>query len=142
MWVGCCDTGGYAQRVVVSRGYAYVAAIAAGLQVIAVTNPAAPVLVATIPTGGHAMGVVVCDNRIYVADLEKGLKVFCTLPQLQYMMRVDGTSGTPFTIEAALGLSQSVLWTPVFTTNPPAGSFEFTDFDVAGPQKFYRARQP
>ena len=32
-------------------------------------------------------------NRIYVADYEKGLKVFCTVPNVQYMMRVEGGKG-------------------------------------------------
>ena len=62
------------------------------------------------------------------------------------MMRVeDGTLGTPYTIEAATNLTDPVRWTPIFTTNPAALPFEFTDFDVriaAYPQKFYRVRQP
>jgi hypothetical protein len=61
------------------------------------------------------------------------------------MMRVDdGTLGTPFTIEAATNLNGPVGWTPIFTTNPAALPFEFTDFDVriaAHPQKFYRVHQ-
>lgn len=126
-----------------THGYAYVADPTAGLQVIAVTDPAAPRLVATIPTSDTARGVLVDNNRIYVADAEKGLKVFCTLPQPQFMMRVDGgTLGTPFTFEATTSLPAPISWAPIFTTNPPALPFEFTDFDVAGPQKFYRARQP
>jgi hypothetical protein len=88
----------------------------------------------------------VAGNRIYVADGEKGLKVFCTMPNVQQMMRVEGgVLGVPFTIEAATDLTGPVAWTPIFTTNPAALPFEFTDFDVrmaAHPQKFYRVRQP
>ena len=90
--------------------------------------------------------MAVAGNRIYVADYEKGLKVFCSLPNVQYMMRVDdGTLGSPFTIEAATNLNGLVQWTPIFTTNPAALPFEFTDCDVrcaTHPQKFYRVRQP
>ena len=93
-----------------------------------------------------AFGVAVAGNRIYVADGEQGLKVFCTLPNVQYMMRVeDGRVGRPYTIEAATNMNKPVQWTPLFTTNPVALPFEFTDFDVrspAYPQKFYRVRQP
>ena len=134
---------GAAQGVAVAGGYAYVAEWTGELQVIAVTNPAAPKLVATILTGGRSSKVLISDNRIYVGDGEEGLKIFCTLPQLQYLMRVDGgTLGTPFTFEATTNLVAPISWTPIFTTNPPALPFEFTDFDVAVPQKFYRARQP
>ena len=84
-------------------------------------------------------------NRIYVADYEKGLRVFCTLPNVQYMMRVEGgTLGTAYTIEAATNLNGAIQWTHIFTTNPSALPFEFTDCDVrcaAYPQKFYRVRQ-
>lgn len=84
----------------------------------------------------------VSGNRVYVADSQNGLIIFCTIPQLQYMMRVDGgTAGMPFTIEAASNLNSPISWTPILTTNPPVVPFEFTDFDVVGPVKFYRARQ-
>ncbi len=52
--------------------------------------------------------------------------------------------GIPYTIEAATNLSGPVQWLPIFTTNPLALPFEFTDFDVrcaAYPQKFYRVQQ-
>jgi hypothetical protein len=97
-------------------------------------------------TSGRAEGVAVSGNRIYVADYEKGLKVLCTVPNVQYMVRVDnGTLGTPYTIEAATNVTDPAGWLPIFTTNPTTLPFEFTDFDVrtaAYPQKFYRVRQP
>ena len=74
------------------------------------------------------------------------MKVFCTLPNVQYMMRVEGgTLGTPYTIKAATNLTEPVGWTALWTTNPAALPFEFADFDVriaVHPQKFYRVRQP
>jgi hypothetical protein len=41
-----------------------------------------------------------------------------------------------------LSLLAPISWTTIFTTNPPALPFEFTDFEVTVPHKFYRARQP
>ena len=144
--VGGYDTSGNAYGVAVSGNIAYVADWDAGLQVIDVSNPANPVRLGGYDTSGDAYGVAVAGNRIYVADGEKGLKVFCTLPNVQHMMRVEGgTLGTPYTIEAATNLTEPVGWLPMFTTNPAALPFEFTDFDVriaAYPQKFYRVRQP
>jgi hypothetical protein len=144
--LGGYDTSGYAQGVSVSGSIAYVADVDAGLQIIDVSNPASPVRLGGYDTSGKAIGVAVAANRIFVAHGEKGLKVFCTVPNVQHMMRVeDGTLGTPFTIEAAANLTEPIAWAPLFTTNPAALPFEFTDFDVrptAHPQKFYRARQP
>jgi len=54
----------------------------------------------------------------------------------------NGTPGTSFTVETTTSLNESTSWTPLWTTNPPALPFEFTDFDLSGAQKFYRVRQP
>jgi hypothetical protein len=144
--LGTCATSGRARGVAVVGTLAYVAAGTAGLEIIDVSNPTNPVRLGGNDTSGRAMGVAVAGNRIYLADFEGGLKVFCTLPNMQQMMRVtDGTLGTPYTIEAANSLTAPVAWTPFFTTNPPALPFEFTDCEVhcaTHPQKFYRVRQP
>ena len=43
-----------------------------------------------------------------------------------------------FTVEAT---SDFNTWASVVTTNPPSGSFSFTDADAAGmTQRFYRAK--
>jgi uncharacterized secreted protein with C-terminal beta-propeller domain len=144
--LGGYQASGYALCVNVSGSVAYVTDDDAGLQIIDVSNPASPVRLGGYGTSGSAHRVVVAGNRIYVADGERGLKVFCTLANVQYMMRVEGgTLGTPYTIEAATDLTEPVGWTRIFTTNPAALPFEFTDFDVRiaeHPQKFYRVRQP
>jgi hypothetical protein len=121
----------------------------AGLQIIDVSNPASPVRLggyAGSGTSGSARGVAVAGNRIFLANGIKGLLVFGTLPNVQFMLRVEsGTLGTAYTIEAATNLTEPVAWTPLFTTNPTALPFEFTDFDVRiakYPQKLYRVRQP
>lgn len=129
-----------------SENYAYVADQAAGLQIIAVTNPAVPVPVARYTTHGTANGVALADNRIYVADYERGLLVLCSLPNVQSMLRVeDTTPGVPCVIEASPVLGPAAQWTPLYTNASPSDPFEFTDFDVQPTQyrqKFYRARQP
>jgi hypothetical protein len=152
--LGGYDTNGSAYSVVLSGTRAYVAGGArwtgsnyvGSFQAIDVSNPANPVRLGGYDTSRSAYGVAVAGSRIYVADNEKGLKVFCTLPNVQQVIRVDGgTLGAPFTIEAAADLTRPVAWTPIFTTNPVALPFEFTDLDVritAHPQKFYRVRQP
>lgn len=128
--------------VTLAGNYAYVADNGYGVEVMLVTNPAAPVQICTLPASG-AIGVSVVGSRIYVADSVNGLLIYCTVPQLQFTARVeDGTPGLPLTIETATNLTDSTVWTPVFTTNCPAGPFEFTDSQISAPQKFYRAWQP
>ena len=139
-------TRGEALDVKVAGNRAYLALGYGGLVILDVSNPASPVWLGGYDTGGYALGVAVSGNHIFVADDERGLKVFCTLPNVQYMMRVDdGTLRTPYTIEAASNLANPGGCLPIFTTNPATLPFEFTDFDVrtaAYPQKFYRVRQP
>jgi hypothetical protein len=143
--LGSYDTSGSASGVAVVGTVAYVADWGGGLQIIDVSNPASPVRLGACDTSGDAGGVAVAGNRVYLADGQKGLKVFCTLPNVESMMRVeDGTLGTPYTIEAATNLNGAIQWLPIFTTNPAALPFEFTDLDVRTavyPQKFYRVRQ-
>jgi hypothetical protein len=144
--LGGYDTSGSAIDVAVSGTVAYVTAMNPGLLIIDVSNPASPVRLGGYDTSEYAYGVAVAGNRIFVANGDQGLKVYCTLPNVQQMMRVEGgTVGTPYTVEAATKLTKPVAWTPLLTTNPTALPFEFTDFDVriaAHPQKFYRVRQP
>ena len=146
MRLGGFNTSGQAKEVVVAGNLAYVADGTAGLQVIDVSNPASPVRLGSYPTRGTARGVAVAGNRVYVANDEKGLRVFCSLPNVQYMLRVEGGAlGTPFTLEAASLLKAATNWQALFTTNPAAVPFEFTDTDVryaTQPRKFYRVRQP
>ena len=75
MRVGGYDTSGQAFEVAVAGGYAYVADYNAGLQVIDVRNPAAPVRVGGYDTSGYAWGVAVAGGYAYVADDTAGLQV-------------------------------------------------------------------
>lgn len=66
---------GYANNVDVNGGFAYVAAGSTGLQVVNVSNPAAPVIVASLDTPGNANDVKVVGTTAYVADGFSGLRM-------------------------------------------------------------------
>jgi hypothetical protein len=66
---------GYANNVAVANGYAYIAAGASGLQVVNVSNPASPVIVAARDTAGNANDVRIAGDFAYVADGTNGLVV-------------------------------------------------------------------
>lgn len=61
--------------VVVQGNHAYVAADAAGLSILDISNPAAPVEVGVYHTPGWAFGVAVSGNYAYVADYITGLRI-------------------------------------------------------------------
>ncbi len=99
---------------------------------------------------GYLHGGRSWSEQVLIGPLQTGVKpsirVLGMGPSAQQAMRMrvaGGTLGTPYTIEAATSLIQPVTWTALFTTNPVALPFEFTDSDLgAAPQKFYRVRQP
>jgi hypothetical protein len=140
--VGGYDTAGSAMGVDVAGSFAYVADYFAGLHVLDVSDPTKIVRVANYDTKGVAYGVHVADNKIYLAEGPNGLAVLASLPNLQLTLRVDTTTNVHLTLEATTSLVEPVSWTPLFTTNPPVAPFDFTDFAVRGPHKFYRTRQP
>jgi hypothetical protein len=147
VWVGSYPIAS-AEDVAVSGNYAYIAGFSDGLQVIDVSVPTNCVWVGEhrFPAPGTAYGVAVPGGRIYVANGYGGLEVLCTLPDVQFMLRVDDAAlAVPCVIEASPVLGPAAQWTPIYTNASPSGPFEFRDFDVriaAYPQKFYRARQP
>ncbi len=66
---------GYANNVDVNGGYAYVAAGAAGLQVVSVGDPMTPTIVGSLDTPGNANDVRVVGTTAYVADGFAGLRI-------------------------------------------------------------------
>lgn len=64
---------GSPRAVVVAGEFAYVAAGVAGLAVVDVSNPAAPVLVTTQDTPGYAWDVAVEGDVLYLADGDQGV---------------------------------------------------------------------
>jgi len=73
--IGLYDTPGLAFGVAVAGTYAYVADDTAGLRVVDVSNPAAPVEIGFYDTPGLAFGVVVAGAYAYVADKGSGLEI-------------------------------------------------------------------
>jgi hypothetical protein len=67
---------GYPNAIDLSGNRAYIAAGAAGLQVVAVDNRLAPALIASASTPGNADDVRVVGNLAYVADGAAGLQIF------------------------------------------------------------------
>jgi hypothetical protein len=85
---------GYANNVDVNGIYAYVAAGAAGLQVVNVANPSAPGIVGAFDTPGNANDVRVVGNLAFVADGASGLRIIdVTLPTAPQQVGFFDTSG-------------------------------------------------
>ncbi|MCL6560783.1 MAG: hypothetical protein K6U74_18710 [Firmicutes bacterium] len=61
--VGSVDTPGGAEAVYVSSGYAYLADGESGVQIIDISNPAAPTIVRTVKTPDKALGISVAGSR-------------------------------------------------------------------------------
>lgn len=70
--IGSYATGGYAKEVAYSNGRLYVATELRGLQILSVTNPAAPSLIGVVETE-YALGVAADQRYVYVADETEGL---------------------------------------------------------------------
>lgn len=66
---------GYANNVDVSGNHAYVAAGAAGLQIVDVSDRKLPRIVGSLDTPGNANDVRVVGNRVYIADGSAGLQI-------------------------------------------------------------------
>jgi hypothetical protein len=83
---------GFANNVDVSGHFAFVAAGAAGLQVVDVANHANPQVVAALDTPGNANDVSVVGAIAYVADGSAGLQVIDVVNPLAPVLR--GTADT------------------------------------------------
>ena len=94
-------------KIAVAGVHLYVAAGAAGLHVVDVTNPAQPKLVAVIDTPGNAHDVAVWKNAILVADGEAGA-ILMDLSQLGVPMRVD--TYTTYDCAQAVALANDVVY--------------------------------
>ncbi len=84
---------GYANNVDVQGGYAYVAAGATGLQVVNVSNPATPIIVAARDTAGNANDVRIVGTFAYIADGTNGLVIMNIANPLNPV--IVGTVDTP-----------------------------------------------
>lgn len=141
---------GMPRRVVVRDGLAFVAN-GAHTQVIDVSDPAAPALVAELPTTGLARDVAVADGRVYVADGDGALAVWdltdpgapVSLPGFTTPMYARGIAVAGTT--AYLGADYA-LWVLDVAVSPPAllGMYDdypnsHTEVDLLGAHAYVMA---
>ncbi len=74
--VGVCDLPGEAQKVKVVGNYAYLPCRQDGLQIVDVTNPAAPVKVSSYDTSGYATNVDIWNDYAIVGSGGGGVYLF------------------------------------------------------------------
>jgi hypothetical protein len=67
---------GEAQRVVVSGNLAFVASRQAGLHIVSIANPAAPVLLSSFETSGYANALDVSGTKVAVSSTSGGIYLF------------------------------------------------------------------
>ena len=92
---------GYANNVDLQRDYAYIAAGAAGLQVVDVSDRDNPVIVGSLDTAGTAIDIKVRSNYVYIADAENGLVVInVETPTAPVEVAVIDTAGIAQDIDA------------------------------------------
>jgi hypothetical protein len=97
--LGFVNLPGYANNVDVAGNFAYVAAGAAGLQIVNVTNKAAPFIVGALDTPGNANDVRVLGNFAYVADGASGLQIInITNPAAPQFAGTVDTPGTAWDV--------------------------------------------
>lgn len=75
--VGKFETGGYAKEVYYKSDKIFISTETRGIQIIDVSNPAAPFRIGTLQTS-YAKGVTADDHYIYVADENEGLIIIST----------------------------------------------------------------
>jgi hypothetical protein len=74
-WIGATDTPGYTERCVVAGYLLLVADGYAGLQLVDISNPAAPRIAGSVLTPGRARDVAAAGRFAYVVDEFAGLQV-------------------------------------------------------------------
>lgn len=85
---------GQALNVDVKGNFAYVAAGTAGLQIVDVTNRAAPIVVGSFDTPGNAQDIRVIGNYAFLADGVAGIRVFdIQIPSAPQSLAVLDTPG-------------------------------------------------
>lgn len=85
---------GYPNNVKISSDTAYVAAGAAGLQILDISNRKAPRIVGSLDTDGTAIDLRIRGNQIYLADGEGGLKIIdATTPTAPKLLGTLKTAG-------------------------------------------------
>lgn len=127
--VGSVFLQGVVEDVVVSQGWAYIAAGTGGFQIVDVGNPAQPVLVSSWSGSGDVAseGVFVVGNRAYVADETSGLLIFNvsnpSSPTLLGSIETPGDAGDVFVVDTLAYVADGLRWDGVEWV----GNFQIVD---------------
>jgi hypothetical protein len=81
--------------VAVAGSHAYVADEYSGLQVVDISNPAAPAIVGSVGTPGGAYGVAVAGSHVFVAASFAGVQVFPAQCPRANPVEISGFEATP-----------------------------------------------
>jgi hypothetical protein len=116
--VGSVALPGHANRVAVNGGYAFVAASPGGLQIVDISNPAAPSLVTTVPLS-DCSDVRVSGNYAYV------------MGSSHFTLLDISTPSAPVTVSSmnVPGVSLDLIGTHAFV----GGGSAMTDIDLSNP---------
>ncbi len=134
VWVGWAYTGDNVADVVVSGGYAYLAAETAGFVVIDVTSPTQPRHTGHFDTGGYASGVAVSGQYAYVTDEDTGLHVL-DISDPAKPWRVGGVDG----FDEARGVALSGHYALVADADDDQGLVVIDIGDPMNPQMVTRS---
>ncbi len=126
---------GFANAVAVVHGYAFVAAGAAGLVVVDVSDPEFPVLAATMDTPGNANDVRVAGDLAFVADGVTGVLVVDVSvpasPRLVSHTRVDGVA-TGLAVEGEFVYVADELGLSIVNVSDPAAPLLWSALTTPG----------
>lgn len=118
---------GSANSVAVSGNYAYVAAGAAGLQVVDVSNRQTPVVIGALDTAGDAKDIKVVGNVAYVADGSSGLCIIdVSNPVSPLLLGVVNVPGGAHDVAVSMGrayVAADAAGLQIFDVNNPAAPF-------------------
>jgi hypothetical protein len=126
-----------------------VASYQGGLQVVDVSNPAAPARVGQYNSGGYAEGVAVLGNSVYVADGNLGLAIL-RLPKELPSLQISSVAGevtvnwevsttTEFTLEVCNSLP-AISWSPLTNSVVSSGNLRSLVTTPGEAISFYRLR--
>ncbi len=134
--LGALDTSGNARAVNLVGNLAYVADGGAGLQVVDVSNPAAPKRLGGYDTSGSANGLQVVGHLVYVADDTGGLQVIdVSNPAVPVRLGGYDTAGLAMAVQVVGNLAYVADFTSglqVIDVSNPASPVRLGGHDTTG----------
>lgn len=127
---------GYANNVDVAGNYAYVAAGAAGLQVVNISDRTSPQIVASLDTPGNANDIRVVNGFAYVADGISGLQVINVSnplnPVLTGSFDTPGEANDVVVVESTAYVADGLSGLQIIDVTSPAAPQLIGSIDTAG----------